>query len=231
MSQAGKYISNSGAGGFIQTLTSNAGGPVPPTAGNINVNGGNNIFGTGNPGLSTITFDLVGTTNHAIQVGNATGSLTSLAVAGNGQIPIGSVGVNPVIANITAGPGIAIANGPGSITVSALGAGFTWNEVVGVAQNMAVENGYIANNVGLVTLTLPAVAAVGDEVAVVGKGTGGWLIAQNAGQVIHLLGTDTTPGAGGSLASTVRYDCLELICITANTDWVVRTVMGNLVVV
>lgn len=141
------------------------------------------------------------------------------------------MGANPVIANITAGPGIVIANGPGTITISSAGAGFTWNEVLGVAQNMAVENGYITNNVGVVTLTLPAVAAVGDIVAVVGKGTGGWRIAQNAGQVIHLLGTDTTPGAGGSLSSTVRYDCAELICIAANTDFVVRTIMGNLVVV
>lgn len=122
MSQYGTVIRNSGPGGFIQTLTSNAGGPVPPTAGNINVLGGNNIFGTGNPGLSTITFDLVGTTNHAIQVGNATGSLTSLAVAGNGQIPIGSAGADPVIANITAGAGITVTNGAGSITISATGA-------------------------------------------------------------------------------------------------------------
>lgn len=121
MSQAGSFRITSGPGAPVETLTSNAGGAVPPTAGNINVIGGNNITGTGNPGTSTITFDLTGTTNHALQVGNATGSLTSLALAGDGQIPIGSAGADPVIANITAGAGITIANGAGSITISAAG--------------------------------------------------------------------------------------------------------------
>lgn len=226
----GRFFSNSGAGGFIQTLTSNDGLPAVPTAGNINLLGGNNITG-GLTGVSTITFNLTGTTNHALQVGNAGGSLTSLAVAGNGQIPIGSAGANPVIANITAGAGIAIANGAGTITISTAGGGFTWNEVLGVAQNMAVENGYVANNVALVTLTLPAVAAFGDTIQVAGKNTGLWRIAQNAGQTIHFGAMDTTPGVGGSLTANNRYDCVELLCITANTDFIVLDVQGNLTVV
>lgn len=121
MSQAGSYLQGGGGVVPIETLTGNIGGPVPPTAGNINLLGGNNITSTGNPGTSTITFDLTGTTNHALQVGNASGSLTSLAVATNGQIPIGSTGANPVIANITAGTGISITNGAGSITISSSG--------------------------------------------------------------------------------------------------------------
>ena len=43
MSQMGRFISNSGGGGFIQTLTGNSGGPVGPTAGNINIVGSGNI--------------------------------------------------------------------------------------------------------------------------------------------------------------------------------------------
>ena len=50
---------------------------------------------------------------------------------------------------------------------------------------MSVNNGYIANNAGLVTLTLPDTAALGDEVLVQGKGAGGWLIAQNASETIY----------------------------------------------
>lgn len=177
MSQLTKAISNSGPGGYIQTLTSNSGGPVPPTAGNINVIGGVGITGTGNPGTSTITLDLNasvatqynedigsavpaanilhitggnniltsgagstvtidldGTTNHAIQIGNALGSLTSLGVAGNGQLPIGSVGADPVIANLTAGTGVTISNGPGSISIAASGSvATTYTEDVGSA--------------------------------------------------------------------------------------------------
>lgn len=48
-------------------------------------------------------------------------ALTPLGVASNGQIPIGSTGVDPVLATLTAGAGITITNGPGSITVSATG--------------------------------------------------------------------------------------------------------------
>lgn len=232
MSQFGRLIPGSvGPAGPVSTLTSNAGGPVPPTAGNINTIGAGNITGTGNPGTSTITFTLTGTTNHAIQIGNAGGSLTSLAVAGNGQIPIGSAGADPVIANIAAGPGIAIANGPGTITISAAGAGFAWNEVLGAAANMAIENGYVANNVGLVTLTLPAVAAFGDVIRVVGKGAGLWRIAQNGGQQIHFGVLSTTVGGAGSLTANNRYDCVELLCTTANAEFTAMSVQGNLTVV
>ena len=231
MSQITRNIFSSGPGGFVQTLTSNGGGAVGPDgANNINVVGGNNITGTGNPGTNTITFNVTGTTNHAIQVGNATGSLTSLAVAGNGQIPIGSAGADPIIANITAGSGISISNGAGSITISATDS-VSWNEVLGITQAMLVDNGYVANNVALVTLTLPVIAGFGDQIRVAGKGAGLWRIAQNAGQTIHFGASNTTPGAGGSLTAINRYDCVELLCTTANTDWTVLSVQGNLTVV
>lgn len=122
MSQITKYSSGGTILPDVETLTGDVGGPVGPDgAFNINILGGNNILTTGNPGTNTITIDLNGTTNHALQVGNVTGSLTSLAVAANGQIPIGSAGVDPVIANITPGVGISIADGAGSITISATG--------------------------------------------------------------------------------------------------------------
>jgi hypothetical protein len=36
--------------------------------------------------------------------------------------------------------------------------------------------------------------------------------------------------SGGYLASTNRYDCVEVIGITANSTWVVRSAIGNLTV-
>jgi hypothetical protein len=59
-----------------------------------------------------------------------------------------------------------------------------------------------------------------------GKGAGGWKIAQNAGQTIHFGNVDTTTGATGYLASTNRYDSIQLLCITANTDWAIMTTQG-----
>ena len=108
------------------------------------------------------------------------------------------------------------------------GSGLAWTEVTGTSQTAATGMGYIASNATLVTITLPSSAAVGKSVRITGKGAGGWRIAQNASQVIHFGNTDTTTGTGGRLDSTNRYDSVELICITANTDWVVASSVGNI---
>lgn len=170
------------------------------------------------------------TSNGLIYGGGGAGSnLGALAEATDGQLPIGSTGNPPVLATITAGSGISIVNAAGSITITS--PGMTWNNITGTSSGMLVNEGYIANNVGLVTLTLPSTAAIGDVFAISGNGAGGWLMAQNAGQTCHLLSTDTATGAGGSLASTTRYDGCELICTVTNTDFVVKNVIGNLTVV
>lgn len=103
------------------------------------------------------------------------------------------------------------------------GGGLTWNEEVTTSATMSANNAYIANNAGLVTLTLPDTAALGDIVMVQGKGAGGWAIAQNAGDTIHFGDVSTTTGVGGSLASNDQYDSIQLVCITANTDFAVLT--------
>ena len=86
MSQAGVIsISGGGGGGSpIETLTGNSGGPVPPTANNIFVLGGessvnntNGITVIGNPGTSTETVTL---TNRI------TGSTTTSDGAGQTQV-------------------------------------------------------------------------------------------------------------------------------------------------
>lgn len=55
--------------------------------------------------------------------GGAGSNLGSLGEASNGQLPIGSTGNPPVLATLTAGSNISIANGAGSITISANGGG------------------------------------------------------------------------------------------------------------
>lgn len=111
------------------------------------------------------------------------------------------------------------------------GGGLTFNNVTGTTQAAAVNNGYITNNAGLVTVTLPASATIGQVVAIVGNGSGGWLLAQNSGQTVHFGNLNTTAGVGGSLASVNRYNSVELICTATNTDWVVRSSMGNITAV
>jgi len=124
-------------------------------------------------------------------------------------------------------------NGPSSAPTfqDASGGGMTWTEVTGTSQSASVNNGYVANNASQVVVTLPATASIGDEVEINGKGAGGWRLAQNSGQTIHYLSTDSTTGVGGYIESTQRYNCIKVRCITANTDWVVVLPTGNLDIV
>jgi len=111
------------------------------------------------------------------------------------------------------------------------GGGISWSEVTGTSQAAAVNTGYITNNAGLVTVTLPDTAALGSVVRVAGKGAGGWKIAQNAGETIYWdESTATTTGVTGYLQSSDDYDAVELLCITADTDWLVISSKGNITV-
>lgn len=101
-------------------------------------------------------------------------------------------------------------------------AGFSWYPITAASQLMTSNNGYIANRGTLVTLTLPTTSAVGDLITVVGQGAGGWLIAQAAGQQIHIGSSASTLGAGGSVASTNQFDSVDLVCIVASTIWTTR---------
>ena len=106
---------------------------------------------------------------------------------------------------------------------------FPFTEVTNPSQIMAVNNGYITNTAGLVTATLPSTSNVGDLVWVVGKGAGGWQIAQNPGQTIYFGNRSTTSGVGGHLDSSNQYDAIQLLCITPNTDWTCTgVVQGNI---
>ncbi len=132
-------------------------------------------------------------------------------------------------AYLTAGSGLSISGT--TITATGAGVGTTWSEVTGTSQSAAVNSGYICNNAGLVTVTLPSTAAVGDIVEIAGKGAGLWKVAQNASGQINFGNQATTAGTGGSLAATNRYDSLKLVCITANNIWVVLSSVGNITIV
>lgn len=199
------YVKVNGSGApVVETLTGNSGGAVGPTGNNINTVGTGSITVVGNPGTSTLTTELTGLTNHSLLVGAGTATITNLGAATNGQIPIGSTGADPVLATLTAGANVTITNAAGSITIAASGGGggggLTWSAVSSSPKAMAVNNGYVANLGSLLTFTLPASSAVGDEIDIVGLGAGGWTITYGAGQYI-VNGTQTTTVTTGSLSS------------------------------
>ena len=159
-------------------------------------------------------------TAHSLPVAEGTSAFNFLGPLNNGQLLIGSTGADPVAANIVAGTNISVVNTAGGIQISASGSGgITWTHVTGTSQTMAANAGYIADNVGLVTLALPATSNIGDELFIVGKGSGGWTVSQVGSQTIIIGSSSSTPGSGGSIASSNAKDSIYLVCTVANTEW------------
>jgi len=57
-------------------------------------------------------------TDHGVLVGSGIGAITPLGVATNGQLIIGSTGADPVVASLTAGSGITLTPGAGSLSIA-----------------------------------------------------------------------------------------------------------------
>lgn len=108
------------------------------------------------------------------------------------------------------------------------GGGITWTRVAGNSQALVKQNGYIPTNGALTTFTLPALAAIGDTFYIAGEGAGLWLVAQNAGQQIHVGVLSSTSGVVGNVFATHRRDCIEITCTVANTEFIVVDAFGNL---
>jgi hypothetical protein len=165
-------------------------------------------------------------THNAVLTTNATGVVTPIALT-DGQVVIGSSIGAPIAGTLTAGTGITITNGHNSITVTSNGAD-VWVDEAGASVTMAANTGYTSDDgASLVTFTLPTISAIGDWVEINGKGSGLFTIAQAAGQQIHFGNQTTTSGAGGSISSTLQFDCIKLRCLTANTIWTVVSCVGN----
>lgn len=247
MSTSSSLASNSVAVGFEAMSNSNGDHAVAIGAqaldsalGDYNIGigfqAGQNVTGSSNILISNAG----GAESNTIRIGTTgagNGQQNRAFIAGISGVNVGSVATVVSIsgdqlgqATITAGTGITVTPGANSITIATSNTPFTWTEVTGTSQAMAVESGYIANNAGLVTLTLPAVAALGSVIRVTGKGAGGWRIAQNAGQTIYFGTSTTTTGATGRLDSTATRDTVELVCVTANNDFNVLSSIGNITV-
>jgi hypothetical protein len=153
-------------------------------------------------------------TAHSLLLGQSTSAVTALGAAINGQLPIGSTGVDPVLGTLTAGSGIAISNGAGTITISALTGGFAWSDTSGTF-TAAVENGYFITATS--TATLPASPVEGDSVSFIVDTTQVLTITANTGQMIR-IGTAIS-AAAGTAASNARGDSISLVYRATGTTW------------
>lgn len=193
-----------------------------------------NYPGNPNGNVAGVQFNLCWDSSHKIlwvctSPGNAATAVWTISMGPltNGQLYIGSTGNPPTASTLTAGTGINITNGAGSITISATSEGI-WNNINTAGPfTMIVAQGYTCNNSdNPLILNLPATASVGDYVEINGGSTTAWQVAQAAGQQIHVGNAITTLGATGYIQSTNQYDCVKLRCITANTTWTVTSMQS-----
>lgn len=143
----------------------------------------------------------------------------------NGQLWIGSTASPHVVkGTITAGSGITVTNGSGTIQISASGGSGlpTWTDQ-GSNTTLAVNNAYFAT--AAVTLTLPAAPVQGDTVWVYVDTASTVVVTANTGQFIR-DGVDLSSSAG-TATNTFRGDCLQLFYRTADTTWMSIAGFGN----
>lgn len=148
----------------------------------------------------------------------AAGGTGVASVPTNGQIPIGN-GANYVAASVTAGAGITVTPGSGTLTIAATGASgvLPYLPVAGTTQLAVINTGYINQDAGTTIVTLPATAPLGSIVAIQGLGAGGWVLTAGASQTIQVGQTATT--TGGTVTSAGNFDAIQVLCIVADTTW------------
>jgi hypothetical protein len=176
-------------------------------------------------------------TDGGIVLGSGTNPVTVTAQPTDGQLLIGSTGLDPVLSTLTSGDGsVLITPGPGTIDLSAVAGAFPWLLAPGPTQVLAVNTGYIGIATTLpvpanITYTLPVASATGDIIEITNIGGDLPIIAQNATQSIRFTASQTTVGVGGSLTAVDQFSSIRLLCTIANTDWMVLSHTGNWVVV
>jgi hypothetical protein len=141
------------------------------------------------------------TFNGTLPVANGGTGQTSYT---NGQLLIGNTTGNTLTkATLTAGTGVTITNGAGSITIAAAGLP-VMNIVSGTTQTAVAGNQYVLTNASATTVTLPASPSAGDTVYItVANSLTTNVVARNS-QNIQSLAEDMTLNAAYA-AVQLRY--------------------------
>lgn len=167
-------------------------GSAVPVLGVITFAGGNNI-GTSAAG-STVTINLDGTTNHAVQVGNATASLTSLGLGLAGQVLTSNgVGLDPSFQAIPASGVTSITGntGPAQTGAITLTGGTTGASFGGAAGTITMTFAGITANNGAVNL---GTDNAGNAITI-GTGTVARNINIGLSAAAHVINIGTNSGA------------------------------------
>ncbi len=163
---------------------------------------------------------------HSILLSQGAGNQTGLLLTA-GEVAIGTTSGDPTGALITGSGNVTVTSSSGAIAVSLTGpASFVWSAAASSPITGIINTGYYVTNASATTIDVPATFQAGATLAVVGQGAGGWILQMNTGQTLHIGNQSTS--SGGTLTSSNQYDCIEILCVVANTTFVVRNMMGNI---
>ena len=238
---AGSGVTITNGGGSITIAATGSGGTVTSVSGTGSVNGitltgtvtssGSLTLGGTLSGVS-LTSQVTGTlpianggtgttsTTYCSLTSNVTGTLpvanggTGQTTYTNGQLLIGNTTGNTLTkATLTAGTGISITNGTGSITIASSVNGLpTMNVVTGTTQTAVAGNQYVLTNAAATTVTLPASPSAGDTVYVtVANSLTTNSVARNGNKIMSL---------SEDLTLNAPYASAQLRYVDATIGWV-----------
>ena len=196
----------------VDTTTGGGTNPVLPTSGAITITGGQ--YASGTFGARVITAVSTAANTLAIQA-QISATNASSSVTKNG------------VCHFNSSQFTVDANG----YVSSLGNTMSWQPIT-ASQTLVKNNGYICISPGgALSLALPSTASstLGDLIEVTLDGATSWTITQAVGQQIRIANSQTTSGAGGSIATTASGDTIKLV-YQGSGRWNVISYIGNLTV-
>ena len=197
---SGQVLTTNGTGTLSWTTVSGGGGGA-----------GVSSFSAGTTGLTPVAASsgavVLGGT---LEVANGGTGQTTFT---NGQLLIGnSTGNTLTKSTLTAGTGISITNGSGTITITSLLGQPIVNIVTGTSQIAAAGNQYYLTNVATTTVTLPSSPSAGDTVWVtVGNGLVDNVVARNGSPI---------QGLAQDLILNLPYASAQLRYMDATAGWV-----------
>lgn len=170
---------------------------------------------------------------YIIQVPNAgLPNAQSLSLLGDGLLyNTTSTGVLTIIDQSAASPGDVLtfvnSTTPPIWQTGTGGGGITnWQTITAASIGVEGGDGIVANRSSTpVQVELPTTFDVGDEVGIMGAGSGGWVLVANAGQTIK-FGSISTMTAG-SISSDITNANIFVRGLVANTTWTVVTTNSN----
>jgi len=239
MSQGGILNIHGGGTTVVGSLTGNSGGAVPPTGSNINTIGGGSITIVGNPGLSTLTTQLTGLTNHNVLVGAGTSTITKVPPLTAGFVLTSNgPGADPSFQSVAASGAIidvAVQTGTSPIAPTIAGLITINGATVAAGSNPVRTDGTGANTMAVEVQISQAIAATdATKIGLANFNSANFTVDANG--FVSLLGTDAiqtiTGNSGGAespLAGNFNIVGTGSITVagTANTETVQLTGLTN----